>query len=160
MQGESLLLWRVTVPGTISWLWWIQQSACQRQCEHCGICQSCLRGCIGNLYRHARECNQPNVSVDEERRGPSGQTAATYSDSTLANSDTIRCVMNGTVTSNALVMTVNTATASITASGVTTFCADNSVTLTASAGASYQWSNNEIFFWVMQDPMTSHRRLL
>ncbi len=46
--------------------------------------------------------------------------------------------------SSATVVTVNPlpATPSITPSGVTTFCQGNTVTLTASAGSSYHWSNN------------------
>jgi hypothetical protein len=45
-------------------------------------------------------------------------------------------------TSSPAVVTVNAnPTASITASGPTTFCAGGSVTLTASSGASYLWSN-------------------
>jgi hypothetical protein len=61
---------------------------------------------------------------------------------------TYRCrVTNlcGTTTSNSIVVTVNTSpTASITASGPTTFCSPSSVTLNANTGTglSYQWRLN------------------
>ncbi len=88
--------------------------------------------------------SSPTYQWTKNSTAISGATAATYTSTTLANSDTIRCQMTSrgtTATSNAVTMTVNTPTATITAGGPTTFCAGNSVTLTASAGASYLWSN-------------------
>ena len=49
---------------------------------------------------------------------------------------------NGCVATNSATVNINTvATPTITASGPTTFCAGGEVTLTASAGTSYLWSN-------------------
>ncbi|MBD1397759.1 gliding motility-associated C-terminal domain-containing protein [Pontibacter sp. JH31] len=49
---------------------------------------------------------------------------------------------NGCVSTDQVVVTVNPLpTAAITVSGVTTFCAGESVTLSATDGASYKWSN-------------------
>lgn len=47
-----------------------------------------------------------------------------------------------TATSNPLTVTVNTPDATVTASGATTFCTPNTVTLTAASNTSYLWSNN------------------
>ncbi len=48
---------------------------------------------------------------------------------------------NGCTDSASITVVVNVATASITPSGATTFCAGGSVDLTANAGTSYAWSN-------------------
>ena len=57
---------------------------------------------------------------------------------------TVTVTVNGcSATSSPVTVTVNALpAANITASGATTFCAGGSVNLTASAGASYLWSNN------------------
>ena len=81
-----------------------------------------------------------------------GETASTYSTSSLVNGDVIACEMtsnstsclvSSSVNSNAVTMVVNALpTASITASGATSFCAGGNVTLTAGTSTSYLWSNN------------------
>ncbi len=66
---------------------------------------------------------------------------------TTGGSYTVRTIDNGCTSSVSLatVVTVNNnpSTPTITAGGPTTFCSGGSVTLTAPAGFSYLWSNNE-----------------
>ncbi|HEX5002502.1 MAG TPA: T9SS type A sorting domain-containing protein [Bacteroidia bacterium] len=74
---------------------------------------------------------------------PGGQTTSSINVNS-AGSYTVR-VTNGSgcsATSSAVNVTINgTSTPTITAGGPTSFCQGGSVTLTASAGASYYWSN-------------------
>jgi hypothetical protein len=81
-----------------------------------------------------------------------GETASTYSSTSLVNGDVIACEMTSnstsclvasSVNSNGVIMDVNALpTATITASGATSFCAGGNVTLTAGTSNSYLWSNN------------------
>lgn len=72
----------------------------------------------------------------------SGQTARTL---TVTTSETYYCVVTNaagcTASSNSITVVVNTSpVATITPSGSTTFCNNDSIQLTASPGASYLWS--------------------
>ena len=81
-----------------------------------------------------------------------GETTSTYSSTSLVNGDMITCEMTSnstsclvasSVNSNGVTMVVNALpTATISASGATTFCAGGNVTLTAGTSTSYLWSNN------------------
>ncbi len=78
-----------------------------------------------------------------------GETNDSYSSSSVSNGDTYAvemtssagCVTTSTVMSNDLTMSVSTASAAVSASGPLALCSGGSVTLTASSGASYSWSN-------------------
>lgn len=86
-----------------------------------------------------------------KKNGNNIATGATYSSSSLANGDQITCVL----TSNANCITTTTATSNtitvhvipsptpptITPNGATTFCSGGSVTLNATGGSSFVWSN-------------------
>ena len=70
-----------------------------------------------------------------------GATSQTYA-ATLAGSYTVT-VTNGTCTSTSNAFTITNLTSSITSTGgATTLCPGSSLTLTASAGTSYQWQLN------------------
>ncbi len=86
-----------------------------------------------------------------KKNGNNVGTGSTYSSSSLANGDQITCVL----TSNANCITTTTATSNtitvhvipsptpptITPNGATTFCSGGSVTLNATGGSSFSWSN-------------------
>jgi hypothetical protein len=77
----------------------------------------------------------------------SGAIAASYSATISGNYDCIVTNTCGSAVSNSIAVTVNPLpTASITASGSTTFCSPGSVTLNANTGTgfTYQWRNNSV----------------
>lgn len=73
---------------------------------------------------------------------PGGSSAASISATAAGNYYVIN-TQNGCASapSNTINVVVNSASANITASGPTTFCAGGDVALTANIGASYMWSN-------------------
>ena len=73
---------------------------------------------------------------------PSGNTQ-TVNVGTAGNYSVIVTDANGCTASASTSLTVNTATANITAQGPTTFCQGDNVMLTANGGSNYLWSNNE-----------------
>lgn len=73
---------------------------------------------------------------------PSGNTQ-TVNVGTAGNYSVTVTDANGCTASASTALTVNTASANITAQGPTTFCQGDNVTLTANGGSNYLWSNNE-----------------
>lgn len=72
-------------------------------------------------------------------------TSDTTQSITVSTAGTYSCIVTatcGTDTAQITVSTLPLAVAQITASGPTTFCAGGNVTLTASGGSSYLWSNS------------------
>ncbi len=71
----------------------------------------------------------------------SGATSQTYSATTSGSYAVVVTTGSCTSTSNAIVVTVNSLpAATISASGATSFCQGNSITLTASSGNAWLWS--------------------
>jgi len=89
-------------------------------------------------------------TYDWKLNGTSVAIGATYTNTTLANSDVVSCILTTselcattpTSTSNAITFTVN-AKPTITASSGLTFCQGNSVTLTSSLSSNNMWSTGE-----------------
>jgi hypothetical protein len=76
-------------------------------------------------------------------------SAAVYSSSSLTNGATVSCVMisnancatTSSVSSNSIQVTIGAPTVTITPGGPTSFCTGASVSLTATEGSAYKWSN-------------------
>ncbi len=110
-----------------------------------GTVNSVCAGASVTFTATASNVSSPAYQWTKNSTAIAGETASTYTTTTLANNDTIACVLSlgggASVTSNPVVVPVNPLPdTTVTASGATTFCAGGSVTLSVPAGAaSYQW---------------------
>jgi gliding motility-associated-like protein len=91
-----------------------------------------------------QQLNNINTSSQNYSWSPGGATTPTITVSpTQTTTYTVTTTVNGVSCSDSLTIVVDTALAVVTLSGPTTFCASDSLQLTANPGLSYQWSTNE-----------------
>ena len=99
--------------------------------------------CYSNMYPILEidpQFQQGNTSI----LWSNGATTPTITVSpTQTTTYTVTTTVNGVSCSDSLTIVVDTALAVVTLSGPTTFCASDSLQLTANPGSSYQWSTNE-----------------